>query len=45
MTSLGSLAAVQLYTTNATPLIEGKGHSPLYRHAHGSAAVVPGDDS
>ncbi|MFD5205322.1 hypothetical protein ACFWNF_00025 [Streptomyces anulatus] len=25
---LGPLAAVQLYTTNASPLIEGKGHSP-----------------
>ncbi|MGW1838293.1 hypothetical protein [Streptomyces sp. NPDC002067] len=41
---LGPLAAVQLYTTNANPLIEGKGHSPLCRHAHGSAAVVRGYD-
>ncbi|MGW9120338.1 hypothetical protein ACWGRV_27630 [Streptomyces sp. NPDC055663] len=37
------LAAVQLYTTNANPLIEGKGHSPLCRHAH-ERAVVPGGD-
>ncbi|MFM9622668.1 hypothetical protein ACKI14_32535 [Streptomyces turgidiscabies] len=41
--SLGPLAAVQLYTTNASPLIEGKGHSPLCRHAH-ERAVVAGDD-
>ncbi|MFC9856155.1 MULTISPECIES: hypothetical protein [unclassified Streptomyces] len=41
---LGPLAAVQLYTTNANPLIEGKGHSPLCRHAQHSAAVVRGDD-
>ncbi|WP_371096469.1 hypothetical protein [Streptomyces sanglieri] len=41
---LGPLAAVQLYTTNANPLIEGKGHSPLCRHAHDGAAVVRGDD-
>lgn len=40
---LGPLAAVQLYTTNANPLIEGKGHSPLCRHAH-DRAVVAGDD-
>ncbi|MGW0579368.1 ATP-binding cassette domain-containing protein [Streptomyces sp. NPDC002920] len=40
---LGPLAAVQLYTTNANPLIEGKGHSPLCRHAH-ERAVVAGDD-
>ncbi|MFI9389568.1 hypothetical protein ACIG53_01685 [Streptomyces bauhiniae] len=37
------MAAVQLYTTNASPLIEGKGHSPLCRHAH-ERAVVAGDD-
>ncbi|MFJ8449821.1 hypothetical protein [[Kitasatospora] papulosa] len=41
---MGPLAAVQLYTTNANPLIEGKGHSPLCRHAQHSAAVVRGDD-
>ncbi|WP_307534538.1 hypothetical protein [Streptomyces sp. V3I8] len=40
---LGPLAAVQLYTTNANPLIEGKGHSPLCRHAH-ERAVVASDD-
>ncbi|MFJ2509982.1 hypothetical protein ACIPEL_03565 [Streptomyces griseoviridis] len=40
---LGPLAAVQVYTTNASPLIEGKGHSPLCRHAH-ERAVVAGDD-
>ncbi|MFI6019023.1 hypothetical protein ACIBCP_15530 [Streptomyces sp. NPDC051287] len=40
---LGPLAAVQLYTTNASPLIEGKGHSPLCRHAR-ERAVVAGDD-
>jgi hypothetical protein len=40
---LGPLAAVQLYTTDANPLIEGKGHSPLCRHAH-ERAVVAGDD-
>jgi hypothetical protein len=40
---LGPLAAVQLYTTNADPLIGGKGHSPLCRHAH-ERAVVAGDD-
>ncbi|MFG2800603.1 hypothetical protein [Streptomyces pseudovenezuelae] len=40
---LGPLAAVQLYTTNANPLIEGKGHSPLCRHAH-ERAVVADDD-
>ncbi|MFE7572650.1 hypothetical protein ACFU76_37905 [Streptomyces sp. NPDC057539] len=40
---LGPLAAVQLYTTNASPLIEGKGHSPLCRHAH-ERAVVAGDN-
>ncbi|MFF7880679.1 hypothetical protein ACH40F_09675 [Streptomyces sp. NPDC020794] len=40
---LGPLATVQLYTTNASPLIEGKGHSPLCRHAH-ERAVVAGDD-
>ncbi|MFG2883440.1 hypothetical protein ACGFYV_14250 [Streptomyces sp. NPDC048297] len=40
---LGPLAAVQLYTTNASPLVEGKGHSPLCRHAH-ERAVVAGDD-
>jgi hypothetical protein len=40
---LGSLAAVQFYTTNANPLIEGKGHSPLCRHAH-ERAVVASDD-
>ncbi|MEU9404118.1 hypothetical protein AB0E08_00180 [Streptomyces sp. NPDC048281] len=40
---LGPLAAVQLYTTNASSLIEGKGHSPLCRHAH-ERAVVAGDD-
>ncbi len=40
---MGPLAAVQLYTTNANPLIEGKGHSPLCRHAH-ERAVVAGDD-
>ncbi|MEU8507447.1 hypothetical protein AB0C40_22500 [Streptomyces brevispora] len=37
------MAAVQLYTTNANPLIEGKGHSPLCRNAH-ERAVVAGDD-
>ncbi|MET7716284.1 hypothetical protein [Streptomyces sp. NPDC005407] len=36
------MAAVQLYTTNANTLIEGKGHSPLCRHAHERAVV--GDD-
>lgn len=41
---MGPLAAVQLYTTNANPLIEGNGHSPLCRHAHDSATVVRGDD-
>ncbi|MCC9710684.1 hypothetical protein E4N62_38870 [Streptomyces sp. MNU76] len=40
---LGPLAAVQLYTTNANPMIEGKGHSPLCRHAH-ERAVVTDDD-
>ncbi|MGW0844603.1 hypothetical protein ACWD26_31600 [Streptomyces sp. NPDC002787] len=40
---LGPLAAVQLYTTNANPLIEGKGHSPLCRHAR-ERAVVAGDE-
>lgn len=40
---LGPLAAVQFYTTNANPLIEGKGHSPLCRHAH-ERAVVASDD-
>ncbi|MBT2400850.1 hypothetical protein J7E89_34120, partial [Streptomyces sp. ISL-100] len=40
---LGPLAAVQLYTTNANPLVEGKGHSPLCRHAH-ERAVVADDD-
>jgi hypothetical protein len=40
---LGPLAAVQLYTTNANSLIEGKGHSPLCRHAH-ERAVVAGYD-
>ncbi|MFJ9372903.1 hypothetical protein [Streptomyces sp. NPDC101455] len=40
---LGLLAAVQLYTTNANLLVEGKGHSPLCRHAH-ERAVVAGDD-
>ncbi|WP_307659827.1 hypothetical protein [Streptomyces sp. V1I1] len=40
---LGLLAGVQLYTTNADPRIEGKGHSPLCRHAH-ERAVVASDD-
>lgn len=40
---MGPLAAVQLCTTNANPLIEGKGHSPLCQHAH-ERAVVAGDD-
>ncbi|MFI8874109.1 hypothetical protein [Streptomyces sp. NPDC055243] len=37
------MAAAQLYTTNASPLAESKGHSPLCRHAH-ERAVVAGDD-
>jgi hypothetical protein len=40
---LGPLAALQLHTTNANPVIEGKSHSPLCRHAH-ERAVVAGDD-
>ncbi|MFG3019295.1 hypothetical protein ACGFZQ_12220 [Streptomyces sp. NPDC048254] len=37
------MAAVQLYTTNTSPLIEGKGHSPLCWHAH-ERAVGADDD-
>lgn len=30
---LGNLADVQIYTTNADPLVQGKGHSPACGHA------------
>ncbi|MGW2364666.1 hypothetical protein ACWCZ5_03650 [Streptomyces sp. NPDC001667] len=37
------LADVQIYTTNADPLFEGKGHSPLCRHSR-ERGVVDDDD-
>ncbi|MFD8383058.1 hypothetical protein ACFV2X_31865 [Streptomyces sp. NPDC059679] len=40
---LGSLAVAQIYATNADPGIEGKGHSPLCRHA-GERGVAASDD-
>lgn len=40
---LGPLAVAQIYTTNADPRIEGKGHSPLCRHA-GERGVAASDD-
>jgi len=33
---IGPLANVQIYTTNADPGVEGKGHSPFCRHARGN---------
>lgn len=40
---LALLADVQIYTTNADPLVEGKGHSPDCRHA-GDRGVSCRDD-
>lgn len=40
---LGPLAVVQIYTTNADPWIEGKGHSPLCRHAR-ERGIAANDD-
>ncbi|WP_159395221.1 hypothetical protein [Streptomyces albireticuli] len=40
---LGVLAGVQIYTTNADPRLEGKGHSPLCRHSR-ERGVVEDDD-
>ncbi|MEV7194590.1 hypothetical protein AB0N81_22685 [Streptomyces sp. NPDC093510] len=40
---LGPLAVAQIYTTNADPQIEGKGHSPLCRHAR-ERGVATNDD-
>ncbi len=40
---LGVLAGVQVYTTNANPQIQGKGHSPLCPHSR-EGGVVVGDD-
>lgn len=33
---ISPLANVQVYTTNADPRVEGKGHSPFCRHARGN---------
>ncbi|WP_371519689.1 hypothetical protein [Kitasatospora sp. NBC_01300] len=40
---LGVLADVQVYTTNADPRIQGKGHSPFCAHSR-ERGVVAGDD-
>ncbi|MET9183545.1 hypothetical protein ABZX88_35850 [Kitasatospora aureofaciens] len=40
---LGVLADVQIYTTNANPRIQGKGHSPLCRHSN-ERGVADDDD-
>ncbi|MFJ6141109.1 hypothetical protein [Kitasatospora sp. NPDC092286] len=40
---LGVLADVQVYTTNADPRIQGKGHSPFCPHSR-ERGVVAGDD-
>lgn len=40
---LAVLADVQIYTTNADPKIQGKGHSPFCRHSR-ERGVVAGDD-
>ncbi|MFD4628537.1 hypothetical protein ACFVYR_01345 [Streptomyces sp. NPDC058284] len=37
------MAVAQIYTTNADPQIEGKGHSPLCRHAR-ERGVAANDD-
>ncbi|MEE1783387.1 hypothetical protein PUR71_10740 [Streptomyces sp. SP17BM10] len=40
---LGVLTDVQIYTTNANPRIQGKGHSPLCRHSN-ERGVAEDDD-
>jgi len=37
------LANVQIYTTNADPRVEGKGHSPFCRHARGNYEGITRD--
>ncbi|MET8700048.1 hypothetical protein ABZW10_14435 [Kitasatospora sp. NPDC004723] len=36
---LGALTDVQIYTTNANPQIQGKGHSPMCRHSNERGAA------